>query len=430
MRKKIQFLMSDTGGGHRAAAEAIRQALEERYDADVALIDVFKDYSPFPWKYMPEFYPWLVKHSKSSWGAGYKLLDSPRTAKTAARGMYMTMETRLKQMFDENPADCYVSVHSVITRPSLSALQSLPQRPPFVVVVTDLVTTPMFWYDRRADRTLVPTQIALDRGLEAQLDEDRMRVVGLPVHPNFIKAIPEKSEARQSLGWDESLPTLTIVGGGDGMGPIFKTARALNDLKMKCQIAVIAGRNKALKEQLEHAQWNQPTHIYGFVKDMPRLMAASDILVTKAGPGTICEACIVGLPMIIYDYIPGQEDGNVEFVVHNKAGAYCPTPIQVADTAADWLADGGKRLRELARAARRIAMPNAVWDIADEIWAQAQQPLVANEKRNLIKEFQTEIEDFARDYYDALLPSMRRLQVRSRRLTGRSRARARARGRK
>jgi 1,2-diacylglycerol 3-beta-galactosyltransferase len=427
MTKKIQFLMSDTGGGHRAAAEAIRQALQERYNADVSLIDVFRDYSPFPWKYMPEFYPWLVKHSKSSWGAGYKLLDSPRTAKTAARGMYMTMETRLKRMYEENPADCYVSVHSVLTRPSLSAAQSLPLRPPFVVVVTDLVTTPMFWYDRRADRTLVPTQIALDRGLNARIPADKLRVVGLPVHPNFIKSIPEKADARATLGWDASLPTITIVGGGDGMGPIFKTARAINDLKTKCQLVVIAGRNKQLKAQLDEATWNQPTHIFGFVKDMPRLMAASDILVTKAGPGTICEACIVGLPMIIYDYIPGQEDGNVEFVVNNHAGAYCPTPYQVGDTVAEWLEGGDRRLSELSRAARRIAMPNAVWDIADEIWAQAQRSPAPNEKRNLIREFQEEIEEFARDYYEALRPGMMRLRVRSRRLTGRSGPRARGR---
>lgn len=394
--KRILFLMSDTGGGHRAAAEAIRAALLTRYDADVELVDVFRKYSPVPWKYMPELYPWLVNHSKSSWGMGYKLLDTHRSAKTAARGMYLTMESHLKQMIRENPADAIVSVHSVITRPSMHAMLSQQKRPPFVVVVTDLVTTPMFWYDRRAEHTFVPTQTAFDRGIKAGLQSHQMSITGLPVHPNFIKSIPEKQEARQALGWDLTLPTILIVGGGEGMGPIFKNAQAINALRLPCQLAVIAGRNRQLKQQLEETTWNQPTHIYGFVKDMPRLMGAADVLITKAGPSTICEACIAGLPMILYDAIPGQEDGNVTFVVENGAGAFCPSPYEVADTVADWLHGGQRRLNQLSRNARRIARPNAVWDIADQVWRFAQLGQIQNPRRSFLKELQEDMADLAK----------------------------------
>jgi len=394
--KRIIFLMSDTGGGHRAAAEAIRVALLTRYEVDVQLVDVFRSYSPFPWKYMPEFYPWLVNHSKSSWGMGYKLLDTTHSAKTAARGMYLTMESRLKQMIRENPADAIVSVHSILTRPSMHALLAAPKRPPFVVVVTDLVTTPMFWYDRRADKTFVPTQTAFDRGLKAGLLPDQMRVTGLPVNPHFIKSLPDKLEARASLGWDPTLPTILIVGGGDGMGPIYKNAQAIDALRLPCQLAVIAGRNHQLKRQLEETHWNQPTHIYSFVKDMPRLMAASDVLVTKAGPSTICEACIAGLPMILYDAIPGQEDGNVTFVVENGAGAFCPSPYEVADTVAEWLHGGQRHLHQLSRNAKRIARPDAVWEIADELWRVAHLGQIQNPRRNFLKELQEDMADLAR----------------------------------
>lgn len=102
--KKILFLMSDTGGGHRAAAEAIRDALLTKYEAEIKLVDVFRSYSPFPFKYMPEFYPWLINHSKSSWGVGYKLSNSRRNARTLSRGMYVTMESGMKQMLRDNPA--------------------------------------------------------------------------------------------------------------------------------------------------------------------------------------------------------------------------------------------------------------------------------------------------------------------------------------
>jgi len=387
--KRILFLMSDTGGGHRAAAEAIRDALHIRHgdQAQTELIDVFRGYSPFPFKYMPEFYPWLINHSKSSWGVGYKLSNTRQRARMMSRGMYVTMERGLKQMVREHPADVVVCVHSVLTHPAMQAMLKMETRPPFVVVVTDLVSTHMFWYDRMADLTLVPTQTAYERGLKARLSPDKLRVTGLPVNPQFEKQLTDKASARAALGWDATLPAIVLVGGGDGMGPLYKTARAINKKHLKCQLIVIAGRNKALKSKLEGARWNQPTHVYGFVTDMPRFMAAADVLVTKAGPATISEACIAGLPMILYDAIPGQETGNVEHVVLNNAGRFAPSPGEVAETLVDWLEEGEAGLKRRSDNARRIGRPNAVWEIADEIWQQAQRDPIPTGRRNLWTEW-------------------------------------------
>jgi 1,2-diacylglycerol 3-beta-galactosyltransferase len=292
----------------------------------------------------------------------------------------------MKQMLREHPSDVVVSVHSLLTPLAMQALNARDTRPPFVGVITDLVSTHMFAYASGADRTLVPTQPAFERGLEAGLTPDQMRITGLPVHPRFSERLADKAEARQTLGWDAALPTLLLVGGGDGMGPLFKTARAINSRRLKCQLVVIAGRNKTLKADLEASRWNQPTHIYGFVNDMPRLMSAADVLVSKAGPSTICEACIAGLPMILYDAIPGQETGNVEYVVANRAGVFAPSPHEVADTAQKWLGEGAASLRQRSENARRIGRPNAVWEIAEEVWEYAHKPHVPTNRRNLWKD--------------------------------------------
>ncbi len=389
MTKRVLFLMSDTGGGHRAAAEAIAEALHRKYgeQVEVELVDVFKSYSSFPWNYMPELYPWLINHGKSSWGMGYKFTNTRRRAKAISQGMYVTIEGRIKKMVREHPADVVVCVHSVLTHLVAHALNAAGDtRPPFVVVVTDLVSTHMFWYDLLAERTLAPTQPAYERGIAAGLSADKMRVTGLPVHPRFSEELPDKAETRQELGWDETLPVLLLVGGGEGMGPLYKTARAINSRKLKCQLAIITGRNKTLKAKLESSHWNQPTHIYGFVSDMPRLMSAADVLVSKAGPATICEACIAGLPMILYDAIPGQETGNVEYVVTNEAGVFAPSSREVADVARMWIAEGAVGLRWRSENARRLGRPNAVWEIAEEVWVQAQQPPVPTNRRSLLKD--------------------------------------------
>jgi 1,2-diacylglycerol 3-beta-galactosyltransferase len=388
MMKRILFLFSDTGGGHRAAAEAIRDALIAKHGTDVQpeMVDVFRTYSPFPFKYMPEMYPWLVNRSKASWAMGYHLTNSRRTARLVSRGMYVSIENGLRRMLAEHPADVVVSVHSILTAPAMYALMQFEHRPPFVTVVTDMVSTHRFWYDRRVDRCLVPTQAAYDTAIDTGLAHNQVRITGLPVHPQFAERLTDKASARAQLGWDPNLPTLLLVGGGEGMGPLYKTARALNDAHLRCQLVIIAGRNQPLKAQLESDSWNQPTHIYPFVTNMPILMAAADVLVSKAGPATICEACIAGLPVILYDAIPGQETGNVQFVVENRIGVFAPNPRAVTEAVTAWLAEGADKLHQRSERARSLGRPNAVWEIADEIWEQAQNPPIATNRRNRLQE--------------------------------------------
>lgn len=387
MTKRILILMSDTGGGHRAAAEAIRDALHLAHgeaNAKVELVDVFRDYSPVPFKYMPEFYPWWINRSKTSWGVGYKLSNSRRSAKILSNSMYyVSLEGGLKRMLREHPADVVVCVHSVLTRPAMKALLSFERRPPFLVVVTDLVSTHHFWYDRNCERCLVPTQAAYDRGLLSGLSPLQMRVTGLPVHPRFVRGLTDKDTARRALGWDDTLPAVVVVGGGEGMGPIYKTARAINDQRLPCQLIIIAGHNKPLKARLEACDWNQPTRIYPFIKDMPTLMAATDILVSKAGPATISEACMAGVPLVLYDAIPGQESGNVDYVTQNGVGVFAPSPGAVAETLAEWLGEGSAALKRRSENARRLGRPNAVFEIAEEVWQYAQHGPISTNKRKL-----------------------------------------------
>lgn len=388
MAKRILFLMSDTGGGHRAAAEAIRDALYIQYgqDAvDVGLVDVYRNMM-FPLNYMPEFYPWWVNNSKSTWGAGFNLSNTRRRATALSTGMYLTSGHLLRKMVKDNPADVVVCVHSVVTRPSMAAYMTLKERPPFLTVVTDLVSTHMFWYERKAERCLVPTQAAYDRGIECGMQPDQLSITGLPVHPRFCSGLEEKAAAREKTGWHPTLPAVLLVAGGEGMGPLYETARGINARNLNCQLIIIAGKNELLREKLNAADWNQPTTIYGYVNDMPLKMAGADILVTKAGPSTICEASIAGLPMILSDAIPGQETGNVEYVVQNGAGVFAPDPVRVATTVQAWLAEGEAGLQRRSERARRLSHPDAVWQIAEEVWKYAHMPKIRVRRRDYLSQ--------------------------------------------
>jgi 1,2-diacylglycerol 3-beta-galactosyltransferase len=222
---------------------------------------------------------------------------------------------------------------------------------------------------------LVPTQAAYDRGLTFGVAAEKMRITGLPVHPKFTAGLLDKEQARQELGIKAGLPAVLLVSGGDGMGPLFEIVRAINQQALKCQLIIVAGRNQKLRDQLEAQSWNQLTQIYGFVDFMPKLMAACDMIVTKAGPATITEASIAGLPMIISGGIPGQEDGNIQHVMENKIGVYAPGPQLVAQAVAKWLKEPDKLQKRAARA-KNVSYPQAVWDIVEEVYQAAQLPPV------------------------------------------------------
>lgn len=368
--KRVLFLMSDTGGGHRATATAIQAAMQQRYPNlyEYNMVDVFKDYTPFPFRHMPELYPFWVTKSSFTWGLGYMLINGPKRWRNLLRlAFYLSWRGGIHRLFRENPADVVVSVHSLFNHAGMKVLKHIaPERPPFVTVVTDLVSTPFSWYHPDVDRCLVPTPEAYQRGLKMHMRPGQLRLTGLPVHPTFVENVPDKLTARQRLGWEPRRLSVLLVSGGDATGPVYELTRAIDAACLDIQLAIVAGRNQPLEQKLNACTWNQPTHIYPFV-NMATLMPAADILITKAGPSTIAEANVMGLPMIISGKIPGQENGNVNRVTDNGAGVYAPTPAEVVKCLHDWTQSTPDILESYSAASRQLAYPQAAWTVAEEI---------------------------------------------------------------
>ena len=201
------------------------------------------------------------------------------------------------------------------------------------------------------------------------LQPHQIRLLGLPIRPAFAEALPEPETARAKLGLADARFTALLVGGGEGMGPVAAIARAVASRLAATatggQLVVICGRNERLRQALLQADWPIPVHVCGFVDNMQEWMTASDCVITKAGPGTIAEALICGLPILLSGFIPGQEEGNVPFVVENGVGAYCDSPDGIAAIVSGWA--GGSELAQMAARARGLGRPRAAYDIVDEI---------------------------------------------------------------
>jgi len=361
----IVFLFSDTGGGHRSAAQAIIEALEIYYPDQVTteMVDFFVEYAPPPFDMAPATYAQMGQLPEL-WKFGYKLSDGKRRSKFIQEVLWPYIRKSTSNLVEEHPCDLFISVHPIVNTPILHALEENPI--PYMIVITDMVTTHAFWYNTRATLTLTSTEEARDRGLEFGLNQDQIKVVGQPIADQYRRPSSSKSDLQKQLGWPQDLPVVLMIGGGEGMGPIEEMVRVVDAAGLDLMMVVIAGRNQSLKQNLEGAKLQSQHEILGFVDHMPDLMNAADIIITKAGPGTISEAFVAGLPIILYSRMPGQEDGNIDYVVNKGAGVWAPRSEDVVETLKTWLDDPAER-QKVAKIAKSLARPNASKDIAGEI---------------------------------------------------------------
>ncbi|GAB0492150.1 hypothetical protein MMPV_003410 [Pyropia vietnamensis] len=241
--------------------------------------------------------------------------------------------------------------------------------------------------------------------------------------PSIGDAAGAKAALRCQLGLHPTAPAVLLVGGGDGVGGLRRVVPAVVDRLAEtlgptgAQVVVVCGRNERLRSSFARRTWaltpaavdssrplpraaaegqQERCHgspdaaavatvdsgsggggdaaggviVLGFVSNMADYMRAADMLITKAGPGTIAEALICRLPILLCAYLPGQETGNVTYVVDHGVGAYESAPARIADTAAEWAASPSLRAAMAARAGA-LAAPDAALRIAEDIWAVA-----------------------------------------------------------
>ncbi|KAL7189818.1 hypothetical protein ACSBR1_039455 [Camellia fascicularis] len=375
--KNVLILMSDTGGGHRASAEAIRDAFRLEFGDEYRVVvkDVWKEYTGWPLNDMERSYKFMIKHVQL-WKVAFHS-TSPRwihSCYLSAIAAFYAKEVEAGLM--EYKPDIIISVHPLMQHIPLWVLkwQGLQKKVIFVTVITDLNTCHRTWFHPGVNRCYCPSEEVAKRALLDGLEESQTRVFGLPIRPSFCRAVLSKDDLRVELEMDPELPAVLLMGGGEGMGPVKKTAKALGESlfdeelgKPIGQLIIICGRNKDLVSTLELLEWNIPVKIRGFVTQMEKYMGACDCIITKAGPGTIAEALIQGLPIILNDYIPGQEKGNVPYVVDNGAGVFTRSPKETAKLVAEWFSTKRDELKRMSENALKLAQPDAVFDIVKDI---------------------------------------------------------------
>ncbi len=319
------ILTISAGGGHNTAARAVELCLKEK-GIHTEIVDAYKFFSTalsntvekgclISTKYVPRLYGRIYRIAEKR-----NVLDTD--IKMGALGSGIVSEKLADYIVAKRP-DVIISTHLFPAELLTTYREERIIRCLTVGIVTDFTVHP-FWEETNLDYYVTATYLLNHQMQKKGIPEEKILPFGIPVHPKFsVRA--SKQEARKALGISD-MPTVFVITGSMGYGSVAKHVKRLAKSGMEFQLLCVCGNNRKLKRHLERLNLGNHIHIYGFVNNVDTMMDAADCIVTKPGGLTVSEALTKGLPLILIDPIPGQEDRNVEFLLN------CGVAVRVTKT--------------------------------------------------------------------------------------------------
>lgn len=326
--RRIAIFFHDAGGGHRNAAVALQTVIEQQgRDWRVELtqfqeltdrLDVLRKLTGIR---IQEQYNALLRNG---WTLGSTQLL--RVLQATIRILHAPMVRLLKKYFREHPADLLVSVIPHFNREIGEAWRAVYPERPFVTIITDLADfPPRFWIEPGKEQYVIcGTEKAVEQARAMGKDETHVFLTsGMILRPDFYSANgTDPSALRRELNLRPDLATGMMLFGGFGPKVMYQIAERLEAAGLPLQLIVICGRNEKLAEKFRARAWKLPVHVVGFTKEVHRLMYASDFLIGKPGPGSVAEAMVRRLPVILEcnAWTLPQERYNTEWVKDKRVG--------------------------------------------------------------------------------------------------------------
>jgi len=324
--KKLDFLFFDAGGGHRAAANALRQVIEQQgrpvevrvvnLQEQLDVIDIFRKLTGLR---LQDVYNLLLK---KGWTLGSPQLTA---------GMHLVIRLfhrqavrTLEAFWKKSRPDLAVSLVPNFNRALYESLQRALPGTPMVTILTDIADyPPHFWIERQKQYLICGSDKAVEQALRLGHEKSMVfRASGMILNPQFYELPPltvaQRREARRALGFDPDLPVGLVLFGGQGAAVMLRIARDIANR----QLLLICGHNEKLRRRLEALPRSAATFVEGFTREVPRYMQLSDYFIGKAGPGSLSEAAAMRLPVIVERnaWTLPQERYNTEWVRERGIG--------------------------------------------------------------------------------------------------------------
>jgi Glycosyltransferase family 28 C-terminal domain len=328
---KVDFLYFDAGGGHRAAATALKAVIDEQKrppddEWDVRLVnlqeilgplDVFRKVTGLE---LQEIYNQMLARGWTLGSAqGLKFMHA------VIRLYHRPAVRMLEKYWAGARPDLVVSLVPNFNRAMRESLKNALPEVPYVTILTDIADyPPHFWMEKQEQFLICGSDKAVAQARALGYDENRIfRASGMILRPTFYQPVTvDRTAERKKLGLDPDRPTGLVLFGGQGSKVMLEIAERLSDT----QLILICGKNAGLADRLRALPAKAPRYVAGFTSEIPHYMSLADFFIGKPGPGSISEAVAMGLPVIVERNIwtLPQERYNADWVLERNAGIVLP----------------------------------------------------------------------------------------------------------
>ncbi|MCX7780854.1 MAG: glycosyltransferase [Negativicutes bacterium] len=364
---KVLFISAPIGSGHIRAAQAVAAALEAK-DASIhtRLANVFDFFSPAIGKTILNTYLRILRIFPQAYGMAYGWGNTSRLALIGRNLISGYLAGRMLGFIERYQPSAIVCTHATPAGLIAHLIRQGKITVPAVAIVTDFVVHrlwvyPEFSYYYVADEEL--RRYLANNGIPLE----RSEVSGIPISSRFAEK-PITNKLFKKLGLTDGLPAILIMGGGAGALPLDEIVAACDGLSTPLQMIVVAGHNKAMYDKLSKLQnrCRKPLKLYGFADNVHELMQAAHLVISKPGGVSSAEALAVGLPIIIYRPIPGQEEANTVYLTRHGAAHRAETAGDVKQIVSSLLQDEAAR-QAFGQRASNLGKPQAAEHIAEGI---------------------------------------------------------------
>ncbi len=315
--EKIVILSEHFGSGHTRAAESLAKGLKE-LDMELSpiVIEPGSKSHPLIFKRVSAIYSSILRYSPSVWGYAYES-NREKDLQEIYGSLFRIQEKIIKNTYiDSLIQGIGDSTTVVCTHPlpvqGMAYLKKLGWEGKLAAFITDYDFHGA-WFHPAVDKYFfggdaIPSSFPFNVG-------NKLVSTSIPIDTEFWKPI-EKEDAKLKLGIS-SKEAFLVMGGGWGLGINSRLFNELTKLPDYTDVIIVTGINNKLFDKLQKRITEldlKNFQIKGFVKNIQDYMQACDVLITKPGALTCSEALTLGLPTILINPLPGQEERNCQYL--------------------------------------------------------------------------------------------------------------------
>jgi len=370
--KRVLLMYITKVSGHRQATLAIQKGLKELDPSIVApTINGFGYTYPVLEKVVNQAYMSVIKRTPIVWDYMY---DNPNIVKKSGsfqKFLHKTSHKKIDRLMKKHNPDVVVCTQAFPCGMVASYKKAKGINTTLIGVLTDFAPH-SYWINEGVNYYIVPSLESKERFVKKGVNPDSIKAYGIPIKPKFATQLDRRPIAH-SLGLNHDIPTILVMGGGQGLGPIKKIVKALRAIEMDIQIIVLAGTNKKIIKSLNKQAQKSDKNIlvFEYAKNVDELMDLSTIIITKPGGMTTAECLAKGLPMVIINPIPGQEMRNTDFLIKKGVAIRIDKTNDVGEEV-ELLLRSPEKLAAMRKAAYENARPHATLDVCKLILNQKQ----------------------------------------------------------